>query len=617
MELIALPSPRGQAVWAGTSQGLARIEGERWTVFRAGSGGLPGDDVRALEALTLTDGRHILWAGTNRGLGRFEGERWTAASVPCLPHPWVFAIHPATAPDGTRWLWIGTQGGVARMRLDVQGRLQGPCEALTDRTRPALSHSLVAQIQSDAWGRIYVFTNWGVTRINLPASGGLAAARVETFDAGDGLPGMEFNSTSFRDHLGRIWGGATGGAAVLDPAPPRKLPPQRTGAPLILEHVKVTGRERSLANGAVLRHNEDSLEFQYALLSYGREHKTVYRTQLAGLEDEPSPWSHEARAVYNRLPQGSYTFRAWGRDSEGTVSGPIEVAFQIRPAPWLTPWAIGLYAATLMGLGYGANHVRVKTLARRAAHLETQVAERTRELAEANRKLELASLTDPLTGLSNRRFLDLNIGPDLQQAIRSSQASYDRRDHSSDLIFYFIDFDHFKRLNDQAGHAGGDEVLVEVGRRLRTVARTTDAVVRWGGEEFLIVSRWTDRRAGSVLAARILEVVALEPFTVAGRSVFMTCSVGWAPFPWHLAQPGAVSFEAMLSLADRALYLAKREGRNRAVGVLPGPLSPATVPLPDDALEPHEGELFELVRTPGPGVRSEAPLAAPTPAWIP
>ncbi|HSS48864.1 MAG TPA: diguanylate cyclase [Thermoanaerobaculia bacterium] len=606
LSLLAVPGPRGSEIWAGTGQGLVRYAGGRWTVFRTGDAGFPGREVRALVG---SEPSGTVWAGTENGLARFEAGAWQPASVSCLPAPRILSLNVLKGVEGD-WLWIVTQAGLARLRLNAAGRLQEPCEALTNRAQPALGHGTTAQVQADSYGRIYVFTEWGVKRLTLDPAKGLAGARVETFDTGDGLSSMEFSGASFRDSLGRIWGGATGGGATLDPAPPLPVAAPHTGAPLLIEHVKVAGRERPLASGAVLRHDENSLELQYALLSYRREHATVYRTQLVGLEDEPTPWSPEARVVYNRLPQGHYTFRVWGRDGEGTVSGPLGVSFRVRPAPWLSAWAIALYAVALLGIVWGVSHLQVKTLARRAALLEAVVTERTRELAEANQKLERASLTDPLTGLSNRRFLDLNIGADLSQAVRNAQQLLTLRDRNADLIFYFIDLDHFKRLNDWIGHAAGDAVLVELGQRLREVARTTDAVVRWGGEEFLVVSRWTNRQTGGVLAARTLEAVAAQPFVVEGQPVQVTCSVGWVPYPWSLVNAESIPFEEVLSLADRALYLAKREGRNRAVGVLPGPHNQGgeLVP-PEESLETAEGGLVELVRHQGPEV---VPTFAPT-----
>jgi diguanylate cyclase (GGDEF)-like protein len=611
---LSIPAEKGAALWAATPRGLARYEGGRWTVFQAHaagepgspSGHLPSSNVHALEWTPLPGGGSVLWAATDQGLGRFQGEAWETVAVPCLPLPAILALRAESAPDGGGWLWIGSRSGVARLRLDSAGRPLGrsrdDCQALTDKTVPALPQLYVYRIQLDRWGRVYLFTDWGVSRLTPGPGRRLESARMESFEAGDGLPGMSFNN-SFVDHLGRIWGGAAGGAAILDPAPPEPPGAPRRPAPLKLERVLVAGRERPLASGTALRHDENSVEFQYALLSYRREHMTRYRTQLVGLEERPSPWTSEAAAVYTRLPKGSYTFRVWGRDGDGTVAGPVEVRFRIRSAPWLSSWALALYALALIGIGYGASHV--KTLARRAATLETQVAERTRELAEANRRLELASLTDPLTGLSNRRVLALNIEPDVRQAVRYALGTAVPRERSSDLLFYFLDIDHFKRLNDRAGHAAGDQVLVELADRLREAARNTDTVVRWGGEEFLIVSRWADRRSGEVLAERLLAAVGGKPFA-AGLTV--TCSIGWAPYPWRPDAPDAVHYEAVMSLADRALYLAKREGRNRAVGVLPGP---------DGALFP-EGPLDELAESAVELVRSERPARgglAPAGVW--
>ena len=185
----------------------------------------------------------------------------------------------------------------------------------------------------------------------------------------------------------------------------------------------------------------------------------------------------------------------------------------------------------------------------------------------------------------------------MRQAVRSSLDAGAAPERSADLIFYFLDVDHFKQLNDRAGHAAGDQVLVEIAGRLREAVRDTDAVLRWGGEEFLIVSRWTDRRTGEVLAERLLDAVAGAPFAIGpGAGARVTCSVGWAPYPWRLESPEAVHYEQVMSLADRALYLAKREGRNRAVGVLPGP--DGTV-VPEGPLEEHQGISILLARSMG------------------
>jgi len=581
-----------ETVWAGTTNGLARIDGERWTVYGRGNG-LPNNEVPALIATPGAGGPPVVWAGTDKGVARFSSGLWTAVPVPCQPHPGVRSLHWTAADAGTGWLWIGTRGGVARVRTDASGVVPATCEALTNTTRPSLPEPSVLSIESDAAGRIYLFTQSGAGRLTLVPGRGLNAARLELFNREDGLPGTGFSS-AFRDHLGRIWAGTTGGLAILEPAAAESAPHRQ--APLTLESVRMNGRERPLSAGTLLRHDENSLEVELALLSFRREHANRFRTQLVGLDREPSAWSPEAREVYTRLPPGRYLFRAWGKDVDGAISGPLERSFTIRRPPWLSNWPIALYALVLMGLGYGFNQLRLRRLAQRAVELEALVAERTRELADANRKLEQASLTDPLTGLSNRRFVALNIEPDLRLAERNHQRGR-RPERNRDLLLYLLDLDRFKDFNDRAGHPAGDALLVELAERLREVARASDSVVRWGGEEFLLISRWTDRESGEVLARRILEAVGSAPLTYgSGRTATVTCSVGWAPYPWRPQAPEAASFEQVLSLADRALYLAKREGRDRAVGVLPGPVEVLSVPE-DGLLETMEGSFVKLMRT--------------------
>ena len=159
-----------------------------------------------------------------------------------------------------------------------------------------------------------------------------------------------------------------------------------------------------------------------------------------------------------------------------------------------------------------------------------------RELRRTNVVLQEASLTDPLTGLRNRRYFSATIESDVSQALRSHA---DGRDpHTRDLVFYLIDADNFKEVNDRYGHDVGDKVLVEMARRLSSSIRHSDVLVRWGGEEFLIVSRYTDRGDAEWLAQRVLSAVADTPISLggSGETMYRTCSLGWAAFPWFARQ---------------------------------------------------------------------------------
>ena len=191
-----------------------------------------------------------------------------------------------------------------------------------------------------------------------------------------------------------------------------------------------------------------------------------------------------------------------------------------------------------------------------------------RVLQCTNLILQEASLTDPLTGLRNRRFFSATIEADVGQALRSHADKHDP--HIRDLVFYLIDADNFKEVNDRHGHDVGDKVLMEMARRISSSIRHSDVLVRWGGEEFLIVSRYTDRKEAELLAERVLSAVADTPFVLgSGEKIYRTCSLGWAAFPWFPEDARAVSYEEVLTLADRGLHRAKESGRNRAVGMLP------------------------------------------------
>lgn len=234
---------------------------------------------------------------------------------------------------------------------------------------------------------------------------------------------------------------------------------------------------------------------------------------------------------------------------------------------------IALYALLDPRLPRPASNFRVlvtlATMFMMAFLLFIQHRRLNRELWRTNVVLQEASLTDPLTGLRNRRYFSATIESDVSQTLRSHADGRDPQ--TRDLVFYLIDADDFKEVNDRHGHDIGDKVLVEMARRLSSSIRHSDVLVRWGGEEFLIVSRYTNRTEAELLAQRVLLTVADAPFWSgeARETLYRTCSVGWAAFPWFPDNLGAVSYQEVLTLADRGLHQAKQLGKNRAVGILP------------------------------------------------
>jgi diguanylate cyclase (GGDEF)-like protein len=225
----------------------------------------------------------------------------------------------------------------------------------------------------------------------------------------------------------------------------------------------------------------------------------------------------------------------------------------------------------------------------------------SQELQRKNLELQEISFTDALTGVWNRRYLEEILAAEAGQVLRNyerARGSEIRKLDHRDLVFIMVDVDFFKQVNDLHGHPAGDRFLQRVAERLTKVVRKSDVLVRWGGEEFLIMSRSADPAGTPAFCERILDIMASEPFDLGhGVRVRKTCSVGWAPFPWSRAAYEAVCAEETIELADTALYRAKAEGRNQGVGILPGDgaiATPQAIAL--EALQNDNGVLTRIVK---------------------
>jgi two-component system cell cycle response regulator len=165
-----------------------------------------------------------------------------------------------------------------------------------------------------------------------------------------------------------------------------------------------------------------------------------------------------------------------------------------------------------------------------------------------NARLEVLAHTDPLTQVLNRRALTARLSSEMERAER----------YDSVITLLMVDLDHFKGINDTAGHLVGDDVLREVAAMLQESIRSVDVVARYGGEEFVIVLPETGTVGAVKFAERTRERMARTAFTPSHGGVRLTASIGVASYP----APDVAGVDDLFARADEALYRAKAGGRN-------------------------------------------------------
>jgi len=187
-------------------------------------------------------------------------------------------------------------------------------------------------------------------------------------------------------------------------------------------------------------------------------------------------------------------------------------------------------------------------------HVHLKLRKLQAELVRANTELQRLTQIDPLTDVSNRRHLSSKLEEEYGRARR-----YDRP-----LSLGLLDLDHFKRLNDSFGHQAGDLALVEVAKIIKTTLRCHDLVARYGGEEFAMLLPETPADRAILAFERVRTAIERAEIRFDGVRLPVTASLGVASFPHHLVSKAS----DFITLADAALYDAKRSGRNRVVAAL-------------------------------------------------
>lgn len=530
------------------------------------------------------DRRGQLWLGTWGGglcrlqeaSARFDCYRHRPGDSHSLANDVVRAIHE----DVEGQLWLATQGG-GLLRFDPasgRSRAYGRADGLADDS--------LYGILADRQGRLWISHNHGLSRFE-PASG-----RVRNYTVRDGLQSSEFNTGAY--YLTAAGEMLFGGIGGFNRFFPEQIEDNPVAPPVVFTELRLANRPQLPGRGQpgwalerpievlealTLGHRQRQFSLEFAALDYSDPARNRYAYRLQGFDPDWVETDHRnRRATYTNLPPGHYRLEVRASNPHGVWNqDPAALTIHILPAPWQTWWArlgyfllAGVLAAALL-------RWREARVRHQAAALQALVDQRTAEL-------EQASLSDPLTGLGNRRLLVQGLQRQVAASGRDGRPA--RR-----WALLLLDLDHFKAVNDSYGHGAGDAVLVAVAKLIRRHCREGDLAGRWGGEEFLLVLAVDDETAAAVAAERLRAAVAATPVTLEdGSRLSVNCSIGFACLPFEPSQPQRLGWERVLAIADGALYLAKQEGRNRVVGLA------STGPLAADFELQLSGTLDEQVK---------------------
>jgi diguanylate cyclase (GGDEF)-like protein len=537
--ILRIARDRSGAIWAATRGGGLLRKGKDEPRFSRVSipNGTASEDFRDV----IEDSRGRIWAAGQYGLARLEWRTGTPACATCAGQAGVPVLHARrfTSRDGlvrdhVAYIHESAGGDLWVSYFEPLGiaRIRPVGDAI--RIMQTIGAGKVYIVGEDAQHRLWIGTGAGVDVVT--------ANGVDHFSVADGLAGDDTDAQAFLcDERGEVFVGTSSGFSRFVA---RRDPPRLGAPPIVITNWKLSDRR--------------DFDASFSALSYFKPALVEYETRLAGL-DEAWQRATEPHARFSRLPPGEYRFEARARLRPGPWSAPASVGFTILPAWWQTTaanFAAVLLVIALLFLGY---RWRVALLRRRNAELEALVEQRTQELAQI-------SVTDALTGTKNRRYLTLCMPEYTSETLRR----YEVLEHprlNADLVFLMIDIDHFKEINDRYGHAGGDAVLIGLKKLLATIMRESDTLVRWGGEEFLFIARNTSRGEAATIAERIRATVEEHELAIDDiTSVRLTCSIGFAAFPFLADDAARIGWEEVVDVADVCLYAAKRAGRNCWVG---------------------------------------------------
>ncbi|BEP28529.1 ligand-binding sensor domain-containing protein [Helicovermis profundi] len=486
------------------------------------------------------DNKNRVWFGTDHGISIFDKKTKKIINISKdskikLNTDFIFSFY-----ENKDYYWLGSRGdGIFRVSKDLKS-----FKNYTEKD--GLPNGTAYSILPSTDGTLYISSNKGIYSFNP------ITEKIHSYNYMDGIQNLEFNNYAYwQSKDGTIFMGGISGFNYFHPD---NIKMESISSKVIINKVMIKGLKENFANSSKVNNIYDykhrDILFGFYSLDIITDSKTKYKYVLEGYSKEWSKAISSKQVRYTNLPSGNYIFKVIATDSNSNWNS-IETtfAFTIDKAPWETWWAIGIYIVIFLLvilLIIKIINERTIRIKKQNELLEAIVDMRTAELIKANKKLEIEATIDKLTHLYNRRKIQ-NILED--EIVRKNR-------YEKPLSILICDIDFFKKVNDTYGHNVGDEVLEEVALAMKNSTRETDFVGRWGGEEFIIVAVETNLETSRILSERIRENVEN---TVINGDISITISIGVVE-----------CFEdedskSVVYRADKNLYRAKKNGRNRVV----------------------------------------------------
>lgn len=574
-----------QRLWVGTRGGVAVFEyGNLKPLFQ-----LPELANRLLTSFAEQGGK--LWLGTNGGLYFVTSTASSEQATDDMPKATAESYLAADFPpetkirvlitDSQQRLWIGTEVGL--FMISANGELSRISDEL-------LGHNFITTVFELPDGNMFVGTFDRGFSIGLPG-------QWQNFSQQQGLPGNGVIYASVREPYllvtnfegiyrlnyqalrqgrveelylliddrrpesltdshrccngagaskgaelaGRLWFPTLNGLVAVNLA---HLQDSAEIPKTVITHF-TSGLQTILNPQQPLTSALRDLQFSFSAPYFVQAASLEFRYQLQGYD---ANWVYAANrrdAFYTNLAPGEYIFKVEAKSAaDYRWSEPVELKIKL-PARWYETWPVMLVGLlSVVAAIWGMFRLRIAALAKAQRRLQRLVAERTEALSQANQLLQQMSMEDALTGLYNRHYLRNHVAQMEGRARRSGNP----------LVWVLLDLDHFKQINDKYGHQIGDDVLSHVARILQRNSRGTDHVLRWGGEEFLLILE--DNRDTALYLHRLQAAFAQENWQALQLSHALTCSVG------AVIQHPDLPWQQCMQLADQALYAVKKNGRN-------------------------------------------------------